>query len=1135
MASTTLYHVPTTGNPTPVVDIVAGQTYQFTTNVTGYDPVLTPTGYRVYYYVAEYTGISASEMISVYCDQPLPPTSSDYKMKVNVLSPTSCWVCTPWSHNPSPLVAKFPWVAGRTITVRTGYITRTVTDLNDSVNPIQISSINGCVFTDSWTFGPPVDPGVGTISFSLTAPLQSATMPNDASVYNTLKVFAPKLSGVWQYLKCTARIKLHKWLRVSTLKPLDTGVWALSGNAEDGYELYADNILGVTIPGGYPAAYSGCAEIPITTVYGSPLGTAPIDAAFEVTYDTPDGGGVKRTSASVNVTVTAKVAVEVPLTAPTVVAASQPSRGITLTMTHAMTNVGFKIYRRHSLDGTRVLVGTTVVGGMVFIDKPLDVAQTYYYKVSAYAASGEGPLSAEISATPGPLGALPTKPVITSAEALDSTVVRIRWTVSDNDELGYVIQRGSSDTGPWQDVGSVGAGVTEYVDNTATGGAVIWYTLYGRNDSGDGPQADPVSVETPAPKSGIQPVSPFTLTPGCRMSMCQVAGRVLIFSDLDRPIVYVNRKWFQQGLKPLRNAPVVSTNGSGKMTGTVAAYVVLYRSDGNTRSIYSPVSNWLVAAGHKIKIALPAADVDEFGTLVCRDSGYDQSGNQISGCDFWEVYLTEQDLAGAYLVARVPITQADVTVDYAAGDLIDATHRPMETKYESLIPPACAYSVYRNSRVYIFCERTIKPNDSDNAALTINNGSRLVTAANFVCTDALYHKELYINKSGTGWFVVDVVSSTTLEIRHADPEVNGAGFTGSPGVYNDFAFAGKPSRVYASAYFSGEAAGGATFSPETYPPDTIFEEEFDPDDNQDGNGAIASRDAIFFFKPSKAFFITGGETPDFPMLGVTTISRGSGLLAPKTLCRDRHDNIYYLSDQGPHMAHQGGVEKVGTMSGNAFLFQRYFDVAAAVGAVGTWFSRDDYFVCFGLNRKGRSGARDAFIFDSRTSQICPQTTLSRITSCVQTLTDSGDYQLLVGDEAGYVGTFLTAGVYSDLRYYGAVDPLATEEPVPCYIHSSLIAAKRGLTPQWFVPRMKVIGATGNVTYTVGFDGKNRSEDPNEYSADVSRTVTTAMTNRVRVGGKRMQNCVVGIEFDAPADGRVEWNGLEVTFNIQGTS
>ena len=235
------------------------------------------------------------------------------------------------------------------------------------------------------------------------------------------------------------------------------------------------------------------------------------------------------------------------------------------------------------------------------------------------------------------------------------------------------------------------------------------------------------------------------------------------------------------------------------------------------------------------------------------------------------------------------------------------------------------------------------------------------------------------------------------------------------------------------------------------------------------------------------------------------------------------------------MAHQGGVEKVGTMSGNAFLFQRYFDVGTAEGAVGTWFSRDDYFVCFGLNRKGRFGGRDAFILDSRTNQICPQTTLSRITSCVQTLTDSGDYQLLVGDEMGYVGTFLTADVYGDLRYYGAANPLATEESVPCYIHSNLIAAQRGLTPQWFVPRMKVVGATGNVTYTVGFDGKNRSEDPNLYSADVSRTVTTAMTNRVRVGGKRMQNCVVGIEFDAPTDGRVEWNGLEVTFNIQGTS
>ena len=55
----------------------------------------------------------------------------------------------------------------------------------------------------------------------------------------------------------------------------------------------------------------------------------------------------------------------------------------------------------------------------------------------------------------------------------------------------------------------------------------------------------------------------------------------------------------------------------------------------------------------------------------------------------------------------------------------------------------------------------------------------------------------------------------------------------------------------------------------------------------------------------------------------------------------------------------------------------------------------------------------------------------------------------------------------------------------------------------------------------GFDGKTRSDDPTTYAADVSRTVTTALTNRVRVGGRRMQNCVVGFEFNAPTEGRVE--------------
>ena len=801
--------------------------------------------------------------------------------------------------------------------------------------------------------------------------------------------------------------------------------------------------------------------------------------------------------------------------------------------------LGYHIYRRTGT-GPWAKLATLPSDFVVYDDKRLAQNTEFSYYVVSYNNSPISPESAPtetVTVTTGVLEGVPAAPENLRLESADRGAATILWDSVATALDGYIVYRGATETGEWVEIGRSSADVMRFVDEVGGNGLTVFYAVSGLNENGEGDLSDPLGVYVPPPRSALQPVSRFSLTPGCNLSMCQVAGRVLVFSDLDRPVVYVNRKWFLQGLKPLRNAPVVSAGGSGKMSGTVAAFVCLFRSDDVTRSVPSPISNWLAVTDKKITITLHANDRALDNSVISRDIGYNQSGQQIAGCDYWEIYLTEEDIAGAYLVARVPITVSEFTVDYEVGDLLDGSHRPMETANQSLIPPACAYSVYRNSRVYIFGERTIKPTQDDaDATITMANASRLFSTSDYTLTDALYHKELYINKTGTGWFVVDVIDANNAEIMHFDPEINKGGFQGVSGTYSDFAFAGKPSRVYASAYFSGEASGGITFSPETYPPTTIFEDEFDPDDNQDGNGAIASRDAIFFFKPSKAFFITGGETPDFPLLGVTTISRGSGLLAPKTLCRDRYDRIYYLSDQGPHMAHQGGVEKIGTMSGNAFLFQRYFDVGTAGGAVGTWFSRDDYFVVFGLNRRGRSGGRDGFIYDSRTNQVCPFTTPKRITSCVQTTTDSGDYQLLVGDENGHVGTFLTADVYGDLRDYGSVDPLATEEVVPCFIRSGLIAAQRGLTPQWFVPRVKMIPDDSTpLAYTVGFDGKTRSDDPTTYAADVSRTVTTALTNRVRVGGRRMQNCVVGFEFNAPTEGRVEWSGLEVTLNVQGTS
>lgn len=856
-----------------------------------------------------------------------------------------------------------------------------------------------------------------------------------------------------------------------------------------------------------------------------------------VVYKIISGGFIQGNTLQLNVTSVTNPRTGVP-TAPSGLVLTEPTpRNIHLAWTDNSSGTtgedGFEVWRsigNISFD----LQSRLGVNVNSYDDTNVLSSTLYYYRIYAFNELGKStPLSGSIT-TAAQIVA-PTAPSGLTVSSADGYSATLAWTDNSSNELGFNVKRASVTGGPYTTVASVAAGVVGYTDNGLLPQTTYFYVVSAFVWGAESANSNEASITTPPVQLTLSSVCPFTLDPLSVNNMYQVAQRLFVTSNLDRWVIYANRHWYLAGLKPQLVKPTTGTIITGGLTGTFTFYICLYRSDDSTRSIPGPVSDSVVLSSQTLTVT-PQLNAGSTAVQV-RDIGYDSNGVQINGCDYWEIYVGEQNLGNAYLVAQVPIASLSyaIAATWTIDKLTNGQQRTMEVNFESLLPPACSFAAFYNNRLYAFGETTIKPTSAEFAAgasLTITQGATQFTLTDYEVNDAVQYKQVYLNKAGTGWFVSDVIDSQTVQIRNPDPNIQAQGFRGTTGTYHDFAFAANPSRVYASAYFTGEPLGGITFSPETFPPLTIFESEFDPDDNTDPSGAITSRDALMIAKPQKWFFVTGGTEPDFPLISVTAISRGSGLLAPNTICRDRYDTVYYLSEQGLHRVSQSGVEKITDFTGNAHLFQELFDVSSIQNAVATWFSREDYFVCSNINRIGNAGNLDGFIYDSRNNAIVPFSTTRRLTAMIESRMNNGDLQLLFGDAGGYVGAFLVKNLYTDNRDFTKATPSSSESAVACYVRSGIQECQNAVTIRAIKPRLKQTPITTGISCTVGFDFKSRNADPSTYTADISQVfLTTVSPNQITFGGNRGQTFQQQFSFSSLVSlntARLEFSGMTTT-------
>lgn len=174
----------------------------------------------------------------------------------------------------------------------------------------------------------------------------------------------------------------------------------------------------------------------------------------------------------------------------------------TLTWTAPSGATSYNLYRS-TTSGTE---GTTPYKTGVtspYTDTGLTNGSTYYYKVTALDAVGEGTASNEVAVTPSLPPAVPAAPSNVSAVG-GPGIVTVSWSAVTG-ATSYNVKRSLTNGGPYTTLASITS--TSYVDNTVPSGTTAYYVVSAVNQGGESSNSSQVSA---APTTAL-PVAPTNL------------------------------------------------------------------------------------------------------------------------------------------------------------------------------------------------------------------------------------------------------------------------------------------------------------------------------------------------------------------------------------------------------------------------------------------------------------------------------------------------------------------------------------------------------------------------------------------------------------------------------------------------
>ncbi|HUV24231.1 MAG TPA: fibronectin type III domain-containing protein, partial [Methanomassiliicoccales archaeon] len=203
-------------------------------------------------------------------------------------------------------------------------------------------------------------------------------------------------------------------------------------------------------------------------------------------------------SSTSTVSATPMAQIETP-SAPLSLSASSGDRTVTLTWIKPADDGGSPIsgYRVYRGTSSSYMPLFTTLSGTLLIDSSVTNGVTYYYKVSAVNAVGEGDLTGTVSATPrsSSVVTVPGKPLNLWTETGTQSVI-LHWSPPADDGgsqiTGYKVYR-MMEGQSWYYVFTVG-NVNQYTFSNLNGGQTYYFSVSAANDVGYGSRSNEVSA-----------------------------------------------------------------------------------------------------------------------------------------------------------------------------------------------------------------------------------------------------------------------------------------------------------------------------------------------------------------------------------------------------------------------------------------------------------------------------------------------------------------------------------------------------------------------------------------------------------------------------------------------------------------
>jgi titin len=167
-------------------------------------------------------------------------------------------------------------------------------------------------------------------------------------------------------------------------------------------------------------------------------------------------------------------------------AAAVSSSRINLTWSETVFNeTGFEVERK-TLGGTYAKIATTAKNATNYSDLGLSASTEYFYRVRAVNAANVSAYTNEASdTTPAEVPVIPAAPSSLAATVVSNVQINLAWTDHASNEDGFKIELSETAGGPFTEIATVGANVTNYSNTNVQANTQYFHRVRAFNAAGN--------------------------------------------------------------------------------------------------------------------------------------------------------------------------------------------------------------------------------------------------------------------------------------------------------------------------------------------------------------------------------------------------------------------------------------------------------------------------------------------------------------------------------------------------------------------------------------------------------------------------------------------------------------------------